>query len=110
MLVLLDDVAYHGLLTRSQAVLLRHLMDAGRSVTRADLADALWAHREDGGGGDGTIHSFLNQLKPKLRPGFRIDNHRSHGWRLVVDQEALERAVVRQVADMLTDSRGDRAA
>ena len=43
MLVLLHDVSYHGLLTRSQAVLLRHLMASAGLVTRSELAGALGA-------------------------------------------------------------------
>ena len=110
MFVLLDDVAYHGLLTPSQAILLRHLMDAAGVLSRADLADALWGHREDGGGLDSTINPFIAQIRPKLRPGFLIQNRCGRGWQLVVDEEALERAVIRQVASMLSDSAGDQAA
>ena len=103
-------MSYHGLPTRSQAVLLRHLMDSAGPVTRSELAGALWGHREDGGGLDRTIPAFLHQIRSKLRPGVRIENESGRGWRLAVDEDALERAVISRVADMLTDSRGDRVA
>ena len=111
MFTLLDDVAYHGLLSASQSVLLRHLMDAGCNVPKADLAEALWGHRADGGGVDTTICCFMAQLRPQLRPGFRIESRRGFGYRLVIDEEALERALIAKVAEMLSDrSAGDQAA
>lgn len=74
----------------------------------SELAGALWGHRDDGGSVDGTIHAFLHQIRSKPRPGFRIENEPGRGWRLAVDEDDLGRALISRVADMLSDSRGDR--
>ena len=102
MFVLLDDVAYHGLLSPSQAIVLRHLMDRSEDyVSARDLAAALWGHREDGGGAEGTVYALVHALRFRLRPGFHIKHTRGFGYRIVVQPEVFERELLRMLESAL---------
>lgn len=57
----------------------------GRRVTKAELVDAMYGHRADGGANntDRMIYSEMNHLRRKLAATrFRIVNNHSLGYRL----------------------------
>lgn len=80
--------------------ILRHLIDAGGWCSEAELTNAVWGHREDGGPED-SLNAVLYRLRGHLKDGFHIENRYGHGWRLVVDWELFEDAAIRGVREAL---------
>ena len=80
---LLDDVAYQGLLTPSQRIILRHLIDAIWPASLVEMMDALYGHREDGGPIDSTLRTHIDNTRKRLRPSFFIECFHGMGWRLL---------------------------
>lgn len=107
MITLLEDVADLSPLwvkckPRHDRIILRHLMEAGGWVSICEFEDVIWGDDEDGGplnsSNEIAVHIF--HLRRALKPGFSIESdygRGSRGYRLVVEQEALERLMLENI-------------
>ena len=89
---LLDDVAYQGLLTPSQRIILRHLIDCVWPASLVEMMDALCGHLEDGGPSSSAFRTHLSNTRKLLRPGFFIECFCGMGWRLLRRPQGPEEA------------------
>lgn len=83
--------------TRDMARVLRRLLEApGVTVTTADLLEALYGDREDGGpdGAEAVLHQYVSRLRREL-PAEAIDTLR--GYRLSCGAVASARAIIEDV-------------
>lgn len=87
-----------------QQALLRHLMDSGTWSSTRELAEAIWGSDDDQPENINLISVLICNLRKKLRPGFRIESRSgraSWGYRLVIEEEALEQILLEGVARAL---------